>query len=97
MGYLVCLILAAIAITFWIMGAIKPRRRTWVAVLFIPATIVLGFYFAVVLGGSTLQFAASPQVGWPQLIAMIGGVCALLANPKAPPARNTDDDHGAHA
>lgn len=96
MGYLLCLILAATGLTFWIMGAAKPHRRTWVAVMLAPAVIVLGFYFILQLGASTATLQASPEVGYPQLIAMIGGVCALLAKPKAPPAaRVRHDDNGA--
>jgi len=97
MGYLFCLMLAAIALTFWIMGALKPRRRTWVMVLVWPAAIVLGFYFFVQLGRSTTGMGEA-QVGYPQLIAMIAGLWALLAKPKAPPpARNHNDDRGATA
>lgn len=91
MGYLLCLILAATALTFWVMGAAKPRRRTWVAVMLFPAVVVLGFYFVLQLGASTANLQASPQVGYPQLLAMIGGVGALLSKPKAPPAHK----HGA--
>lgn len=97
MGYLFCLILAAIGLTFWVMGAAKPRRRTWVAVMLLPAVAVLGYYFALMLGNSTASLHATPaEVGYPQLLAMIGGVCAILAKPKAPPpARDHHDDTGA--
>lgn len=97
MGYLLCLILAATAMTFWVMGAAKPRRRTWVVVMVFPACLVLGFYFFLQLSNTTTGLGEA-EVGYPQLIAMILGLWALLAKPKAePPHADGNDDHGARA
>lgn len=92
--------LALIGVIGWIFGAMKPHRRVWILVCIGPAVVLLVLYFAFVLPEARPElYSGTVQIGWPQLLAIIGGVWALLSRPNepAPQKHNDDQGNGAHA
>lgn len=97
---MISLFLAIFCLVGWIMGAMRPGRRTWVVLGAIAGVAILAFYVYAVCQHITpdLGFDRNIGVHWLPLFAMIGGVGALLSKPKAPadPA-GVNHDGATHA
>lgn len=98
MDLYLALTLAIVGLVSWIFGVMKPHRRTWVKAMVLPAAVVLLFYVGMVVPEIRPElYSGRIQLGWPQLIAIIGGVWALLAKPKDSNDKTTNTGNGAHA
>lgn len=94
---LFAIVLTLFCMVGWVMGAMRPRRRDWIAIGVVPGVVVLGFYLTAVCRHITPSFSTDADLGvhWFILLWMVGGFIALLSDPKRPATPPTDQHGGA--
>lgn len=94
----ILMFLAVLSWLGWLVGMLKPRAQFWVKFAGPIGLVWMTWYFIVALTRSTPQLiAGNMEAGQLTVAFMVGGVWALLANPrpKPPQDRHADDTHGA--
>lgn len=80
------LVLDALGLIGWVVGAFRPRAHLWIRIGCLPSVLWLAGYFALEIAVSRPElFAGQAEAGKITVGLMAAGVCALLSKSKPEP------------